>query len=313
MLPIEISQLHLHGGTASAGLMSRVQRLEGPLFELGDIFLKRDDELGDGISGTKERKYSQLLPSLRRAGVRNVVALGSVRSNNLVCLARYLRQEKIGFHFLIRGQKFDLSNTVSGRLLERLCDPGEMTFIARDDWDQEVGQMTVRLVEDDRFLIPEGAYLPKHTLFGSMTLGADCLKNEGDLGIRFDSIFIDSGSGVSAIGLILYYGAIGRACEINILPLGIGEQEFRRRLSESADFLAEQTATRPTMLPAFRFLPVPPINRALIDLSREIERSQGFLLGDFYSARLLAAFFAEPLASRRCLIIHSGGALATNV
>ncbi|MEK7749647.1 MAG: hypothetical protein AAB277_01590, partial [Planctomycetota bacterium] len=48
-------------------LQSRIHRLRW--FGRSDIWVKRDDELSFGVSGTKLRKHASIIPSLKQKGI----------------------------------------------------------------------------------------------------------------------------------------------------------------------------------------------------------------------------------------------------
>ena len=51
------------------------------------------------------------------------------------------------------------------------------------------------------YIVPEGSFC-KEAIVGASTLALDILKNEKELGIEFDHVFVDSGTGMTAMSLI---------------------------------------------------------------------------------------------------------------
>ena len=171
-----------------------------PLSSFGKIdcqvFVKREDESGFGISGCKKRKYSSLIPYLKTRKFEQVNLIGGVNSNHIAGFSQLLVEEKIPFHLFL---KQPYGNTLSGnRLLTHLLVKQEqITWVESKDWSQ-VESIPENL--PSHFLIPEGgSCLP--ALPGALTLMHDILRNEEDLGEEFDHIFIDSGTALVAGGL----------------------------------------------------------------------------------------------------------------
>lgn len=74
-------------------LQSRIHRLRW--FGRSDIWVKRDDELGFGVSGTKLRKHASLIPALKKRGIEEVVVIGGAHSNNVLSAAQTLTENNI--------------------------------------------------------------------------------------------------------------------------------------------------------------------------------------------------------------------------
>lgn len=53
-------------------------------FPTRNCFVKREDELSFGISGSKYRKYASLIPYLMKENVKHLVVIASPYSNNLL-------------------------------------------------------------------------------------------------------------------------------------------------------------------------------------------------------------------------------------
>lgn len=76
---------------ADYSFSSRVHALTS-FFQAQDTkcYVKRDDELGFSISGSKLRKYRMLLPYLRSQGYLEVVVIGSSFSNHVLGIVQLL-------------------------------------------------------------------------------------------------------------------------------------------------------------------------------------------------------------------------------
>ncbi|MEM6805186.1 MAG: 1-aminocyclopropane-1-carboxylate deaminase, partial [Bacteroidota bacterium] len=62
---------------------SRLQKLRHLSTADTQLFVKREDESGFLVSGTKRRKYASLIPYLRKHAIRRVGLIGGEHSNHL--------------------------------------------------------------------------------------------------------------------------------------------------------------------------------------------------------------------------------------
>ncbi len=124
----KLTGLIQHTELANYNHRSRVHRLNG--FP-GQCFVKREDELSFGITGSKIRKYLSLIPSLKR--FEEVVLIGGASSNNIVGLSQLLIEEGIQPVLFLCGHK---PEQASGNLLisQLLVDPEHIHWYGRDSW-----------------------------------------------------------------------------------------------------------------------------------------------------------------------------------
>lgn len=283
----------------------------------GSLWIKREDELSSGVAGAKLRKYASLLPALRERGVAEVALIGGPNSNHLVGLLQLLREWRIKPWLFVR-EAADAARRGNALFIEMLAEPGTVTVVPRRDWPRVEQIAAAALAERSAagvstFLVPEGGFCAE-SLPGAMTLAEDILRNERESGLRFEHLFIDSGSGMSAIGLIL---GLAARCEdaarrrIHISLIAGDEADFCRRLKS-------MTADSDAILPQIDFL-YPPIarsygatNAALFDACRRIAREEGLLMDPVYSVKHYLSMQrwreTHPGASRS-LFIYNGGSL----
>ena len=77
----------------SFNLRSRIHKLRW--FDRSDIWVKRDDELSFGVSGTRLRKHASTIPALKLKGIEEVVVIGEASSNNVLSAAQTLTENNI--------------------------------------------------------------------------------------------------------------------------------------------------------------------------------------------------------------------------
>src|ERR1019366_7605954 len=75
-------------------LHSRIHLLNENIGE-GHLYIKRDDELNSGITGSKYRKFASLIPFLVQNRFDEVALIGSAQSNNVTGALQLLNENQI--------------------------------------------------------------------------------------------------------------------------------------------------------------------------------------------------------------------------
>lgn len=281
-------------------------------------FVKRDDELGFGISGNKLRKYRTLLPYLIDQDCREAILLGGAFSNNLLSLTQLLLENKIFPTLFLLGSE-PTHNKGNFLLLKMLVPSSSMHWIPRKWWsevDTYISEYTLN--RNDYVIIPEGA-----TLFpafpGALTLPLDIIQNEQESAFAFEHIFIDAGTGFSAAALLLGFAFLRKPTTCHLLLLADQEEDFLLKLQELhkkfEEWLGEKCpfptrfrCLRSTLAPSFGST-----NSALFNFLIQMARAQGLFLDPVYSGKLFhqakRVLEKESNLEGNILIIHSGGAL----
>ena len=167
-----------------------------------EVWVKRDDLTGFGLSGNKVRKLELLLPPAISAGVDTVITTGGIQSNH--CRATIVAARQLGLHpvVLLRGEP---TTTPSGNLLFNELLGAEIHYCSSDTYrtrrDEVMRRIAQGLEETGRrvLIIPEG---------GSNGVGAKSFwlaANEvvHQSAVRFDHTFVAVGSGGTLAGLAL--------------------------------------------------------------------------------------------------------------
>lgn len=271
---------------------SRVHRL--PSFDTATCFcwVKRDDELGFGISGSKVRKYHSLLPFLLRERFEHIVVLGGINSNNALGLAQILTENRLPFTLYLRG---DLARALQGNgKLTVLIAQGKIRWLSGAEWKLAASIAREERKEKRVFVIPEGASCPQ-AREGALTLAADILKNEEQLKVQFSHIFVDAGTGFTA----------------NTLIEGVAEKTVHViNLAKSQAIMQRENVKiyRPRSAPSFGAT-----NRVVWNEVARLAKEEGILLDPVYTAKLFyetRCIIKEQKIEGDALVIHSGGALS---
>lgn len=263
------------------------------------FYLKRDDELGPYYCGGKHRKYHTLLPHIEKEGYAHVFSWGSPFSNHLLTFGKLLQEKEIPFTFFVLERHGKLEG--NAKLLFELCQ-NALIEVKRPDWEgvaSLVTQAATRYAHP--FICPEGAFC-KEALTGAMSLAQDIKINEKEHDVLFSDIFIDAGTGLSAIGLLKGLGKTSK--RVHILLLAEEEGVFLKKLEGIAP-LPEFHLYRPSKLKSFGA-----VSKAHLKRIEEVRQKSGVVLDPLYNAKLFS-FIQEarenvPLG-QNALMIHSGG------
>lgn len=267
------------------------------------FFIKREDELSFGISGSKLRKYPSLIDHLKNTTYSKIGAIGSSFSNNIVGLSQLLTENNLPFHLFLLKPNAHPSFSSNAFLLS-LLNPS-ITWVERRDW----GKVEEIAAKSCDFVLPEGCFT-QECLSSSLTLGLDILKNETDLNITFDHIIIDSGTGFMGILLLLFFQLMTIEKSVHIVSLADPLPLFEEKLRLVASWMG----TTPTY-PYHFHAPATAksfgsINQTITDFIKQFAQTDGIFLDPIYSAKAFYTFqhkILDYIDSGKCLIIHSGG------
>lgn len=277
------------------------------------FYVKREDELGFGVSGSKLRKYISILPVLKKAG-KKAVLIGSFHSNHVLAMLRLLKQEGLPYRLFLQrpvssekeGNAFFLSLLIKENeivWLEKVPDPLEKEW--KRSWEEKL--------QEDFFWIPIGGCM-KEALLGSLTLPLDILENEQELRTHFDHIFVDAGTGMSAIALILGMSYLQKTAEVHVVLMAGKESEFKEKLfffHEELETLLKESFS----LITYRCLYPPTAksfgshNASIFQIIKKTAEKEGFFLDPLYTGKLLLTIKQIQLKGK-VLWVHSGGALS---
>ncbi|MDF2578301.1 MAG: hypothetical protein K0S74_1785 [Chlamydiales bacterium] len=304
-------------------LHSRVHSLRSFYFPSTLCYVKREDELSFGISGTKLRKYASLIPNLKQKGIEEVILIGGTFSNNILAGVQVLVENGIKPTLFLLGPPS--SEKIQGNYLftNLFITPSDIHWIARQDWKQVTTYVQSYAEQQVKkgirtFILREGGSVTE-ALPGALTLGLDIIRNEKEQNLNFDHIWIDSGTGFTAASLIAAFHYLQKPTQIHVLLLADDETYFRNQVAiwqqELERLLGNCTDNSSPQFKCY----IPSCGRSFgstnataINTIKEIAKTEGFLIDPIYSAKLF--YEAKRLIPSlellgNHLIIHSGGAL----
>ncbi|MGC1181406.1 1-aminocyclopropane-1-carboxylate deaminase [Legionella sp.] len=274
-----------------------------------NCYVKRDDELGCGISGSKLRKYSSLMPFLLKQGIQHLIIIGGPQSNNLLAALQLAREFSFKVTaFLIKPWRLTLQGNF--KLSSLFLNDQEIVWIERHDWCRvnELAQNYLNTLNEPGFVVHEGASVPE-AQSGAMSLAKDIIANEQFLGFTFQHIFIDAGTGFSAAALIKGLTLLEHPAQVHVLLLADNKATFQSKLDLWFNLIPQNyDCFYPTTAKSFGS-----INQTIKKEICRLAREEGILADPIYAAKLFyeARHSIEMRQLQgKVLIIHSGGTLS---
>ncbi len=292
----------------SIPLHSRIHKMQKE-----DLYVKRDDELSFSISGSKLRKYASLLPFLKKSK-KKIAITGSAYSNHTLSIIQLLKQNGISYQLFLekpktkesKGNLFFLSLLTSEEKiiwLDKVDDPIPSSL--KEHFEKELGES---------FLwIPLGGSM-KESLPGALTLPIDIIEKEKE---AFSHIFIDAGTGLTAIALILGLHYLQKPTKIHVVLIAGNESDFTSKLSyfhTHLEDLLQEKISLPTNYTLLKPLSAKSFGSSNASIFRKIAQTaalEGFFLDPIYTAKLFIRVVDERRNLQgKVLWVHSGGALS---
>lgn len=269
----------------------------------GRIHVKRDDELSCGISGSKLRKIASLLPQWQAR--QPVVAVGSASSNHLIACLQIFNEYQIDYQIWIK-ETHDSQEQGNENYLRLLAEPSRIIRIAQQDWSR-VDELAINHMKEGKcaYVMKEGG-CQEDAVWGAMTLGRDILKHS----TSYQHIFVDAGTGLSAVALQLYLDAARwRGCLHIIAMAPVDFQDLYERMGRltGVEPFVNCRIHAPVTAKSFGSF-----NRACADELTRVAREEGVLFDPLYGAKLsltVRKLIAE-FPTEASLMVHSGGVLS---
>lgn len=298
-----------------ARLPSPLQPLSGPSKQLGaEIWVKRDDLTGIGLSGNKVRKLDYLLADAAAQGADCVITTGGIQSNH--CRATALAARMVGLRpiLLLRGQP--PTADWSGNLLLDGILGAEIHWITPEQYAQRdvlMAEHAARLsaAGEVPYVIPEGGSSAVGAL-GFVRAGQELTEQAAAAGVDFDTVICATGSGGTLAGLAMS----GLTAQVLGVAVCDDRAYFRARVEEIADEAARFDLTLPQtgwdVLEGFVGRGYAQSTPAELRSQIALARQTGLLLDPVYTGK---AWFAleqtlrdHPRAlGERILFWHTGG------
>lgn len=289
-------------------LTSRIHKLNHFPHDGVVCYVKRDDELSCGISGSKLRKYASLMPALIATGVQHLIIIAGPQSNNLLAALQMAREYQLQITaFLIKPRSTEIQGNF--KLSRLFLEEQEIIWVERADWSTVTALANgyKSQLKEQGFVLDEGASV-KEAMEGAKSIASDIIHNEQSAGITFHHIFVDAGTGFSAAALAHGLSELKHQALIHILLLADDEAQFKVKLKQWIGRIPERIRCfYPDTGKSFGA-----VNKTIRNEVRRMAMEEGILADPVYSAKLFHSarnYIAQKNLKGNVLIIHSGGTL----
>lgn len=295
--------------------LERLERFEKAHGLEGELWVKRDDLTGVGLSGNKVRKLEFLLAAARAKGATAVVTCGGVQSNHARATALAAAQLGLACTLILRKADEREPELAGNLLLDRLAG-ARVRFVTRAEY---VAGREALLDEECRRFESAGERAYAITEGGSDAVGSwgyvralDELLAQDP---RWDAITFATGSGGTAAGL--YHGRTLLRSKVPIVGFCVCDDVafFEKKVSG----IVERMGSRPDGLrfddrykgPGYA---IP--DDATLAVIAAAGRTQGLLLDPVYTGKAFLGTVTEMKKGTfgrapRVLFIHTGGVFGT--
>ncbi len=309
---------HIHSLCDSEILYhSRIHRVRSFDTANSEVYLKREDESGFGISGYKRRKYASLLPFLLKKKYEKVFIIGGAYSNHVHGVSQLVKEAGLAVHAFLKAPH---NPALKGNLfLNRLIlSDEEITWVSTEEWS-DILSSTVEIASRDAqhtYVIPEGG-ASSPSLPGTFTLLEDIQLNEQQVGFQFDHLFIDAGTGYTAAAIHYLNSLLERRTHLHVICMADRPNDFQQVYDQVVQDAAHSLSLSPprhqgrlSLYSPYTATSFGSINRDVLEACLHFARQEGVFTDPVYATKLFMnahRIIKIDQLTGSVLVIHSGG------
>ncbi|MCF7810618.1 D-cysteine desulfhydrase family protein [bacterium] len=285
----------------------------------GNIWIKRDDLSGTGLSGNKVRKLEYLLADAIDKKADTIITCGGVQSNH--CRATALASVRIGLKctLLLRGEK---PAVIDGNLLFDMLSGADIHFISEDRYnsnlDQELNNLAseVNVSKGKAYIIPEGGSNPVGA-WGYVQALSELRQQCFEQNVKPNRIICATGSGGTHAGLLS--GALIENWDVDIVSVTVGydREETVNRIMEiingMIDIYKLNIRIRKSdikVIEGYLGEGYAKAGNEVIDVISEMARNEGVIVDPVYAGKAATAIkyeTAKGMMKGTTVFWHTGG------
>ncbi|MCJ2012588.1 1-aminocyclopropane-1-carboxylate deaminase [Methylobacterium sp. J-076] len=219
-----------------------LKRLSAHLGGEVEIYAKREDcNSGLAYGGNKLRKLEYIVPDVLKSGADTLVSIGGVQSNHTRMVAAVAA--KLGLKCRLIQEAWvphedavydRVGNILLSRLMgaqAQLVDDGFDIGI-RDSWKRALAE--VEAEGGKPYAIPAGASVHKYGGLGYVAFAEEVRAQEKAMGLHFDYIVVCTVTGSTHAGMVVGFGADGRARHVIGIDASCTPEQTRAQVLEIA-------------------------------------------------------------------------------
>lgn len=285
----------------------------------GDIWIKRDDQTGSGLSGNKIRKLEYLLTEADSQKADTIITCGGIQSNH--CRATAIAAAQLGFKciLVLRGQP---SGAPDGNLFLDKLAGAKVIFLSDDEYHGDLsGQLNrvaaqVTTSGNKPYIIPEGGSDPVGA-WGYVEALGELIQQCQHEGIKPDRVVCATGSGGTHAGLWIGTQIHGWDVEIVSVTVCYSAKEIRKRIGDIINGMIDRyslpcrfSLSDISVWDGYIGPGYARAGREDLTVITEVARSEGIILDPVYTGKAARALKEELRADRApgiSLLLHTGG------
>lgn len=280
------------------------QEIDLPLLKQNQVrlFIKREDQLHNKISGNKYRKLKYNILEAKKLKAQSILTFGGAYSNHIVATAAAAKKYNLNAIGIIRGE--ELGNKIehvlkNNKSLKFAYEQGmKFKFISREDYKTKTNSFFLEKLRNefrDFYLIPEG---------GTNSLAVkgceEILSNEDK---KFDYICSSVGTGGTIAGLINTIDKHQRVIGFPALKENFLENEIKKYSKNNTSWYLKKE---------YHFGGYGKFNKNLIDFINDFKKNTLIPLDPIYTGKMLYGIIdmvakGEFIKGTTILVIHTGG------
>ena len=312
-----------------ADLPTKIEYLEKSSKLLAkEIYIKRDDKTGIELSGNKVRKLEYAVAEGINSGADTLITCGALQSNH--CRAVAAVAAKLGMKailVLVDGAK----NPPNGNYLLDLMLGADIRLIEASEYKNVMAIMEDIKLECEKtnhkaYIMPTGAS-NAIGMFGYIEAVQEIIKQEKELGLKFDVVVDTVGSTGTFAGLAL--GKLIHKADFDILGFSINEssENFKQAsFNNIKDCCKYLSGSKHNYTPESIGISIEDLNiidtyvgggyainsKEDFEFIRDFARTEGIFVDPVYTGKALRGLFEEMKKSsfdkyKNILFIHTGG------
>ena len=316
-----------------ANLPTKIVKLERLSSELSaDIYMKRDDQTGSELSGNKVRKLEFSINEAIENGCNLLITCGGIQSNH--CRATVSAAALLGMKSVVLLRISKEPEVEGNYFLDKLMG-AEVRFCNREEYSLSRDEIMQKIADEysakgyKPYIIPEGASNGIGSL-GYYNAMKEIVLQEEQMGMKFDTVIVATGSGGTCAGLNIANRVLGLGKRIIGMCVCDDNLYFQKRIASMAndalDMLAKDGEIEREQLNSFYFkydqiemidryvgLGYAISRREELDFITYIARLEGVVFDPVYTGKAMYGLYSEiknkGLISNkeRVLFIHTGG------
>tara|TARA_B110001454_G_scaffold146407_1_gene135921 strand:- start:94 stop:1002 length:909 start_codon:yes stop_codon:yes gene_type:complete len=266
-------------------------------YQFNRLSVKREDLLGDGISGNKLRKLKYNVAKAKEQGATKILTFGGAYSNHILAASFVKKQYGIDVIGVVRGEEL-IDKVKQNPTLSLAQDNGmQFHFVSREEYKQKTSPIFLKKLKEkfgSFYLLPEG---------GTNDLavrGCEEILNNED--VSYDYVCCAVGTGGTIAGIINSSNSNQK-----ILGFSALKGDFLKK-----DIAALVSKDNWEIFTTYHFGGYAKFNNELIDFINLFKVETGILLDPIYNGKMMFGIYdlikkGYFKKNTSILAIHTGG------